>query len=186
MTPPSTATTIAAIRDWLARCGQTNAALAQQAGVDEKSIRQARQQGWNPRAETLGKIEALVPPDWQVDPTAEPPVDDATAIDEALAGVGAAPGAPGADPAEPACPAAIARIRAWRRANDWTAHRYAAEASVPEGSTRRMDDDGWSPTLRTLRKLDAVVPAGWQPGDATPAHPDAPAASAAAGSEDRP
>ena len=54
--------------------------------------------------------------------------------------------------------AAIQRIRAYRDHRGWTNNRLATEAKVPESCVRDLDDAGWSPTLRTLRKLEAVVP----------------------------
>ena len=61
--------TISRLRDFLAQSDATNAALAAEVGVDEKVIRQARQPDWNPRAETLRRMERLIPADWQAETT---------------------------------------------------------------------------------------------------------------------
>jgi len=64
---------------------------------------------------------------------------------------------------------AVARVRAWRVANDWAPYRFATEAGVAEATLRDMDADEWNPTLRTLEKLEALIPKGWRAGDAVPA-----------------
>ncbi len=55
---------IARVKDWLGRCGQTNAAVATAAGVDEKTVRQAAADDWNPTVGTLRKFEAMLPRGW--------------------------------------------------------------------------------------------------------------------------
>lgn len=64
---------------------------------------------------------------------------------------------------------AVARVRAWRVAMDWAPYRFAVEAGVSEAILRGMDRDDWNPTVRTLEKLEAVIPSGWQIGDPVPA-----------------
>lgn len=65
--------------------------------------------------------------------------------------------------------AAVARVRAWRAAKGWAPYRYATEAGVGEATLRGMDADGWNPTLRTLEKLEALIPRDWLPGQPVPA-----------------
>ncbi len=67
---------------------------------------------------------------------------------------------------------AISRIRAWAVANSWRPSRYAKEAGLHDNTLRGLDSDTWNPTAETLRKLEAVIPPGWQPGDEIPPHPD--------------
>lgn len=62
----------------------------------------------------------------------------------------------------------IARIRSWMIANNHTANAFATVAGVSEGAIRDIHDKGWRPSLATLRKLEAVIPPGWQPGDPVP------------------
>lgn len=62
----------------------------------------------------------------------------------------------------------IARIRAWMLANDYSVNAFAQIAGVSEGTIRDIHDDAWRPSLATMRKLEAVIPAGWQPGDDLP------------------
>lgn len=54
--------------------------------------------------------------------------------------------------------AVIARIRAFRRAQGWTKARYATAAGLRESTIRMMDAPGWSPTTKTIRRLEAVIP----------------------------
>lgn len=68
-------------------------------------------------------------------------------------------------PSTPTIDAAVNRIRAWRRANGLSPSRLAAEAGLSEMTTRRIDDD-WKPNLETLRKLEGLIPADWQEGEA--------------------
>ena len=60
---------------------------------------------------------------------------------------------------------AISRVRAFAAATGWAASRYAREAGLGETTLRGFDSDSWNPTADTLRKLEAVIPPGWQPGD---------------------
>lgn len=63
----------ARIRDWISRSDRTNADLAGEAGVDEKTIRQAVVEGWNPTTVTFQRVLKLVPPGWRVgDPLPTP------------------------------------------------------------------------------------------------------------------
>lgn len=39
--------------------------IAETAGVDEKTLRLAAKDRWNPTAETLAKLEEIIPHDWQ-------------------------------------------------------------------------------------------------------------------------
>lgn len=60
---------------------------------------------------------------------------------------------------------AISRVRAFAFATGWAASRYAREAGLGETTLRGFDSETWNPTADTLRKLEAVIPDGWQPGD---------------------
>lgn len=53
------------VRAWIAASGRPNTHIAEQAGVDEKTIRLAVKPEWNPRVKTLGKLAAIVPADFQ-------------------------------------------------------------------------------------------------------------------------
>lgn len=66
---------VARIKDWLCRSGQTKAAIAATIGVDEKSVRQAVAEGWNPTIGTLRKFETMLPRGWRAGdpiPSAKP------------------------------------------------------------------------------------------------------------------
>ena len=56
--------TLCNVRDLVAR-SPNKSEVARRAGLDEKSVRQAGAKGWNPRAETLARLIALLPKDWQ-------------------------------------------------------------------------------------------------------------------------
>lgn len=64
--------------------------------------------------------------------------------------------------------AALARVRAWRQAVGWATYRFATEAGVAEASLRGMDSEEWNPTVRTLERLEAVIPRDWRAGDPVP------------------
>lgn len=57
----------------------------------------------------------------------------------------------------------ITRIRAYRAAMTWSVLRLATEAGLNESTIRRIDDPTWSPTADTLRKLEAIIPADFDP-----------------------
>ncbi len=63
--PSATEVTMKNVRDYVARCGRPLRELALAIDLDEKSLRQVRGEGWNPRATTLRKIERLLPEGWQ-------------------------------------------------------------------------------------------------------------------------
>lgn len=56
------------VRDLIAR-SPNKSEVARRAGLDEKSVRQASAKDWNPRAETLARLVALLPKDWQAGDT---------------------------------------------------------------------------------------------------------------------
>ena len=61
--------------------------------------------------------------------------------------------------------AAIARIRAFAAAQGWSRSRLANEAGIAATVLRHFGRPDWNPTADTLRKLEAPIPEGWQPGD---------------------
>lgn len=63
---------------------------------------------------------------------------------------------------------AVARVRAWRQAMGWAPYRFATAAGVSEATLRGIDSEDWNPTVRTLERLEAVIPSDWQPGDSVP------------------
>jgi len=60
--------------------------------------------------------------------------------------------------------ATIHRIRAYRDHRGWTRNRLATEAGVPESILRDMDDPEWSVTVKTLRRLESIIPGDFEPG----------------------
>lgn len=67
----------------------------------------------------------------------------------------------------------VARLRAWLTANREDRPRIAAEAGVDEKTLRLAEADGWNPTIKTVEKLEAVMPPDWQPEPAAVAQQDA-------------
>ena len=63
MTSPTTLA-VARVRRWLAATKMRRGEVAARAGVDEKTLRLAARPGWNPTANTLARLEALIPPEW--------------------------------------------------------------------------------------------------------------------------
>jgi hypothetical protein len=64
---------------------------------------------------------------------------------------------------------AIQRIRAFCADQKLSRNRLAIMAGLVESSIRHMDRPNWNPTADTLRALEAVIPADWQPRAATSA-----------------
>jgi transcriptional regulator with XRE-family HTH domain len=56
----------------------------------------------------------------------------------------------------------VARVRAFRTSKGWSINALAAAAGLGESTIRRIDDPDWSPTVRILRKLEAVIPPGFE------------------------
>jgi len=56
--------TLRNVRDLVIR-SPNKSEVARRAGLDEKSVRQAGAKDWNPRAETLARLIALLPKDWR-------------------------------------------------------------------------------------------------------------------------
>jgi len=56
--------TISRIKDFKATHRLSNNRLAKQAGLAEKTIRNMEDDSWNPRAETIRKLEAVIPGDF--------------------------------------------------------------------------------------------------------------------------
>lgn len=63
--PPLVTQSKSRVRAWLASAEESRAKIATQAGVHEKTIRLATTEKWNPTADTLARLEALIPHDWQ-------------------------------------------------------------------------------------------------------------------------
>lgn len=59
--------------------------------------------------------------------------------------------------------ASIQRVREYARANGLTHNDIASMSKVWEGSLRRMWEDGFNPTLRTLVRIEAIVPTDFIP-----------------------
>lgn len=65
------------------------------------------------------------------------------------------------------------RYRAFARSTGWGISRLAREAGLADRTLKDIFDLGWNPTGDTLRKLEALIPADFEPGDVavTPAAP---------------
>ena len=63
----------------------------------------------------------------------------------------------------------IARIRAWLLMSGATNLSLAGAAGVDEKTIRQAQSKGWNPTVDTIRKLEALIPKDWKPGDPVPA-----------------
>ena len=55
----------------------------------------------------------------------------------------------------------------------WAPYRFAVESNVAEATLRDIDGADWNPTVRTLEKLEALIPRDWRPGDPVPAKGEA-------------
>jgi ribosome-binding protein aMBF1 (putative translation factor) len=58
--------------------------------------------------------------------------------------------------------ATIARIKAFARQKRWSKSRLAVEAGMADTVLRRFDQPDWNPTVETLRRLEAMIPAGFR------------------------
>lgn len=65
------------------------------------------------------------------------------------------------------------RIRGWASANELKPATLARLAGLAETVTRDIDDEAWSPSSNSIRKLEALIPEGWMPGLPVPAVPEA-------------
>lgn len=57
---------------------------------------------------------------------------------------------------------AIIRIRQFIRENGLSNLGYAKRIGVRESVIRRLFEDGFNPTLSTLRKMESVIPKGYK------------------------
>ena len=74
MTSPTIPAALARVRRWLATTTLPRGEIAARASVDEKTLRLAARDSWNPTANTLARLEALIPPNWSADhPVEETP-----------------------------------------------------------------------------------------------------------------
>ncbi|KAA5603002.1 hypothetical protein F1188_20165 [Roseospira marina] len=71
----------------------------------------------------------------------------------------------------------ICHLMAWVDDQDWSTCRLAREAAVPESTLRGWRRPDWSPTVATLRKLEAVVPHDWRPSSPVSSDPPPPEAA---------
>jgi 3,4-dihydroxy 2-butanone 4-phosphate synthase/GTP cyclohydrolase II len=58
---------------------------------------------------------------------------------------------------------AVTRIRAFAAAQGWRKSRLAKEAGMQDTTLRNFDDPDWNPTLETVRRLEALIPADFEP-----------------------
>ncbi len=59
----------------------------------------------------------------------------------------------------------IERVRAFARAQGWTKSRLAREAGMIDTTLRDFHRDDWNPTAETIRRLEAVIPEDFEPGE---------------------
>lgn len=62
---------------------------------------------------------------------------------------------------------AIQRIREFRKETGINRHAFAVNADVAEKTVRNIDDDDWNPNLRTLRRLESIIPDDFTPKEKT-------------------
>lgn len=65
--------------------------------------------------------------------------------------------------------AVLDRIRAWAKANELKPATLARRAGLAENVTRDMDSKGWSPSSKSIRCMEALIPRAWRAGDPLPA-----------------
>lgn len=57
----------------------------------------------------------------------------------------------------------VSRVRSFARTRGWSVYRYSKEAQVSLSTIRDLHREGWSPSLETLRRLEAVIPPEFEP-----------------------
>jgi transcriptional regulator with XRE-family HTH domain len=60
------------------------------------------------------------------------------------------------------------RLRAWRKAAGESYSGLALRAGLSRAALLDMDGGDWSPSGDTIRAIEALIPRGWQAGDAVP------------------
>jgi len=55
------------------------------------------------------------------------------------------------------------RIRAWAAANELRPATLARQAGIAEVVTRDMASADWSPSSKSIRALESIIPPEWQP-----------------------
>lgn len=66
---------LARVRAYRSEMGWSRARLAAAAGIQDTVLRHLDEEGWNPTAETVRRLEAVIPPGWA--PVAQASRDDA-------------------------------------------------------------------------------------------------------------
>lgn len=62
------------------------------------------------------------------------------------------------------CSQSLARVKAWLASAPESRLKIAKAAGVDEKTLRdAAEKPAWNPTVKTLQKLEAVVPRDWQP-----------------------
>ena len=57
----------------------------------------------------------------------------------------------------------IERVRAYRKAREWSVVRLAKEAGLRESTIRHIDTDDWHPSSTTLMRLEGIIPPAFMP-----------------------
>lgn len=81
MLPSTTSTVVARIRAYAVHQGWTKSRLASEAGLPDTTLRHFDRGSWNPTLDTLRKLEAIIPRDFQAGDTDVAPVAPADARD---------------------------------------------------------------------------------------------------------
>lgn len=74
----------------------------------------------------------------------------------------------------------LERIRAFAVARGWKPARLAREAGLSDTVTRGMERPDWAPSGLSVRRLEALIPEGWRPGEPVPQGEGSEAAAGAA------
>lgn len=71
----------------------------------------------------------------------------------------------------PQIDAILNRLRAYRKAAGLSYSALAQKAGLSRAALMGMDDESWGPTSTTIRAVEGVILAAWQPGDVLPVEP---------------
>ena len=81
---------------------------------------------------------------------------------------------------QPGLDEVLNRLRAYRRAANLSYSALAGRAALSRAALLGMDRSDWGPASATIRAVEALIPAGWEPGQPLPSGHEALGAGAAA------
>lgn len=63
----------------------------------------------------------------------------------------------------PTVESALARVRAFAKHRGWAPSRLAIESGLAPNTLKALHDEEWNPRVDTLRSIEAIIPADFEP-----------------------